>query len=172
MSEHPGYSLEVWRSLGQSEPSQSVSKGYYLRRVGAQKILGLNQKAKRPRLTYQADPIRDSLKVLGAKWSLLILRDVAFLRLHRFGDIRRNNPGLTARVLSRKLRQMVNEGLLDRLQEGREVRYSLTAKGEDAVYILLAVLRYGIRHHMSKSASFDEEEAMRELHYQVGTEQR
>jgi DNA-binding HxlR family transcriptional regulator len=132
----------------------------------------LNRRSKRPRLTYQADPVRDSLKVLGAKWCLLILRDVAFLKLHRFGDIRRNNPGLTARVLSRKLRQMASEGLLDRIQDGREVRYSLTAKGEDAIYILLAVLRYGIRHHMAKSASYDEEEAMRELHYQVGTEER
>lgn len=67
---------------------------------------------------------------------------------------------------------MVREGLLDRLQEGREVRYRLTAKGEDAVYILLAVLRYGIRHHMVKSASYDEEGAMKKLRHQVGTEER
>ena len=121
--------------------------------------------SREPRLAYQADPIRESLKVLGAKWSLLIVRDVAFLGLHRFGEIRRNNPGLTARVLSRRLRQLVAEGLLDRSQEGREITYGLTSKGEDAVFILLAVLRYGIRHHMTKGPEYTEKDAMKELHY-------
>jgi DNA-binding HxlR family transcriptional regulator len=125
----------------------------------------LNPKPRHPKLAYQADPIRDSLKVLGAKWSLLVIRDVAFLDLHRFGEIRRNNPGLTARVLSRRLQEMVAEGLLDRAQEGREITYTLTQKGEDAIFILLAVLRYGIRHHMTKGPEYTEEDALRELHY-------
>ena len=121
---------------------------------------------RRARLAYQADPIRESLKVLGAKWSLLIIRDIAFLGLHRFGEIRRNNPGLTARVLSRRLSQMVAERLLERTENGRgEVAYNLTSRGEDAVYILLAVLRYGIRHHMRRGTNLTEEDAMRELHY-------
>jgi DNA-binding HxlR family transcriptional regulator len=117
-------------------------------------------------LSYQADPIRNSLKILGAKWSLLIIRDVAFLRLQHFGEIRRNNPGLTARVLSRRLRQMVNEGLLDRAEKSGVITYSLTDKGEDAVYVLLALLRYGIRHHMKKVGDYSIEDAMKELHYQ------
>ena len=125
----------------------------------------MNPKPRHPKLAYQADPIRDSLKVLGAKWSLLVIRDVAFLDLHRFGEIRRNNPGLTARVLSRRLQEMVAEGLLDRAQEGREITYTLTKKGEDAIFILLAVLRYGIRHHMTKGPEYTEEDALRELHY-------
>jgi len=33
------------------------------------------------------------------------------------------------------------------------------------VYILLAVLRYGIRHHMRRGTNLTEEDAMRELHY-------
>jgi DNA-binding HxlR family transcriptional regulator len=120
-----------------------------------------------PKLVYQDDPIGDSLHVLGAKWSLIIIRDVAFLRLHHFGEIRRNNPGLTARVLSRRLRQLVSEGLLERLEDKGEVRYELTSKGEDAVYILLALLRYGMRHHMKKKQGKEltEEEAMRRLSY-------
>jgi DNA-binding HxlR family transcriptional regulator len=125
----------------------------------------LKNEVRRPKLAYQADPIRESLSLLGAKWSLLIIRDVAFLDLHRFGEIRRNNPGLTARVLSRRLRQLVAAELLDRTQQGRGVLYKLTSKGEDAVYILLAVLRYGIRHHMKKGPAFGEEDAMKELSY-------
>ena len=103
-----------------------------------------------PRLLYQADPIRDSLKVLGRKWTLLILRDIAFLKLKRFGQIRRNNPGLTPRVLSRRLNQMTGEGLLTREEKGDAVYYCLTDRGEDAIYLLLALLRYGMRHHTGR----------------------
>ena len=102
-----------------------------------------------PLLAYQADPIRESVKRLGRKWTLLILRDMAFLKLNRFGQILRNNPGLTPRVLSRRLRQMQQEGLLERLSTNDRIAYRLTSRGEDAVFILLAFLRYGTRHHMS-----------------------
>ena len=101
-----------------------------------------------PLLAYQADPIRESVKWLGRKWTLLILRDMAFLKLTKFGQILRNNPGLTPRVLSRRLRQMQQEGLVEREVANDKVAYRLTSRGEDAVFILLAFLRYGIRHHL------------------------
>jgi DNA-binding HxlR family transcriptional regulator len=103
-----------------------------------------------PLLAYQADPIRESVKRLGRKWTLLILRDMAFLKLNRFGQILRNNPGLTPRVLSRRLDQMEQEGLVDRIAAGDTVTYRLSDRGQDAVFILLAFLRYGIRHHGQK----------------------
>jgi DNA-binding HxlR family transcriptional regulator len=106
-----------------------------------------------PLLAYQADPIRESVKRLGRKWTLLILRDMAFLKLTRFGQILRNNPGLTPRVLSRRLRQMQEEGLLERVSTNDRIAYRLTSRGEDAVFILLAFLRYGTRHHMSVGSS-------------------
>jgi len=120
---------------------------------------------KKARLAYQADPIRASLEVLGRKWTFLILRDIAFLKLDRFGQIRRNNPGLTARVLSRRLREMTDEGLLSKELNGDQTRYRLTERGEDAVYILLALLRYGVKHHMSKQGAGSEGEAMKALKY-------
>jgi DNA-binding HxlR family transcriptional regulator len=98
-------------------------------------------------LGYQQDPIRNSVKSLGAKWTLLILRDIAFLKLNRFGVILRNNPGLTARVLSKRLREMQREGLIERSVSKDAVIYDLTSRGEDAVFILLAFLRYGLKHH-------------------------
>jgi DNA-binding HxlR family transcriptional regulator len=117
-------------------------------------------------LSYQADPIRASLDILGRKWTFLILRDIAFLKIERFGQIRRNNPGLTARVLSRRLSEMTKEGLLVREEDG-ETRYRLTTKGEDAVYILLALLRYGIKHHMARKGKFNEDEILKDLRYET-----
>ena len=104
-----------------------------------------------PLLAYQADPVRESVKRLGTKWTLLLLRDMSFLGLNRFGQLLRNNPGLTPRVLSRRLREMQQEGLIERRETEGEVSYRLTPRGEDAVFILLAFLRYGIKHHPGAS---------------------
>jgi DNA-binding HxlR family transcriptional regulator len=100
-----------------------------------------------PKLLYQQDPVRGSVKALGSKWTLLILRDIGFLRLERFGEILRNNPGLTPRVLSRRLRNMQKEGLVERTVRSDRITYMLTSRGEDAAYVLLAFLRYGLKYH-------------------------
>jgi len=100
-----------------------------------------------PKLLYQQDPVRGSVKALGSKWTLLILRDIGFLRLERFGQILRNNPGLTPRVLSRRLRNMQKEGLIERTVRSDRITYLLTPRGEDAAYVLLAFLRYGLKYH-------------------------
>lgn len=105
-----------------------------------------------PRLSYQADPIGASLRALDKKWTLLILRDLAFLRLTRFTEFLRNNPGLTPRVLSRRLREMQAEELVRRSGRGKAVSYSLTPRGQDAVFILLAYLKYGLKHHADEPA--------------------
>ena len=102
-----------------------------------------------PKLLYQQDPVRGSVKALGSKWTLLILRDIGFLRLERFGQILRNNPGLTPRVLSRRLRNMQKEGLVQRTVRSVRITYALTPRGEDAAYVLLAFLRYGLKYHTS-----------------------
>ena len=115
--------------------------------TGNLKTMGKPERRAMPRLVYQQDPIRTSVKSLGAKWTLLIVRDIGFLKLRRFGEILRNNPGLTARVLSKRLKDMQKEGLIDRKTAKDTVSYSLTPRGEDAVFILLSFLRYGLKHH-------------------------
>ncbi len=104
-----------------------------------------------PKLLYQQDPVRGSVKALGSKWTLLILRDIGFLKLERFGEILRNNPGLTPRVLSRRLRNMQKEGLIERTVRSDRITYVLTPRGEDAAYVLLALLRYGLKYHVSST---------------------
>ena len=95
------------------------------------------------------------------------MRDIAFLKLQRFGQILGNNPGLTPRVLSRRLDQMAGEGLIRKESQNEGPRYFLTPMGEDAVYILLAMLRFGIRHYMGKQSVKDEEKVLNRLHYDI-----
>jgi DNA-binding HxlR family transcriptional regulator len=101
-----------------------------------------------PLLGYQQEAMRRGIDCFGRKWTLLLLRDMAFLRIARFNEFLRTNPGLTPRVLSRRLRQMISEGLITRHGTGRNVTYRLTERGSDAVYILLAFLRYGTKYYV------------------------
>jgi len=50
-------------------------------------------------------------------------------------------------VLSRRLKGMQKEGLIERRATDDVVSYALTSRGEDAVFILLFFLRYGLKHH-------------------------
>ena len=62
-----------------------------------------------PTVLWKTCPIRSSLGVLGRRWSLLILRDVAFFRKVRFSDMLRTNSGLSPRLLSIRLKELQRE---------------------------------------------------------------
>ena len=78
-------------------------------------------------------PVRRSLDVLGDGWVLLIIRDV----LHGRGrfDTLRDNLGISDAVLSRRLRSMVEAGLLERVDysDGGRTRqgYAATEAGAE-----------------------------------------
>ncbi len=106
-----------------------------------------------PEIPFEACPIRASLGVLGKKWACLVLRDVAFFGDMSFTRLLRNNPGLTPRVLSMRLRDLRTEGLIERVvgpEKPRDIRYRITAQGRDAVPILTALIQYGMRHHADR----------------------
>lgn len=80
----------------------------------------------------------------------MVLRDVAFFGEMTFTRILRNNPGMTPRILSMRLKDLQEEGLIERLATSRNpksVRYRLTARGRDAIPILTGLIQYGMRHH-------------------------
>ena len=106
-----------------------------------------------PRVSFANCPIRESLGVLGRKWSLLVLRDIGFLKIDRFSRILKNNAGLTPRVLSMRLRDLEREKLIERIVASHgqaDVRYRLTKKGEDALPILTAFIQYGMAHRADR----------------------
>jgi len=91
-------------------------------------------------------PIRTSLGVLGKKWTMLIIRDIGFLKINRFNRILESIPGLTPRVLSMRLRELEKEEIIRCTQiksEQTMVLWNLTEKGKDILPILLMLTAYG-----------------------------
>jgi DNA-binding HxlR family transcriptional regulator len=91
-------------------------------------------------------PIAASLGVLGRKWTILILRDMAMMKKERFSEILRSTPGLTPRVLSNRLRELEREGMIERAERRKGpnfVRWTLTEKGNDTIPILMRFAAFG-----------------------------
>ncbi|MBZ9638532.1 helix-turn-helix domain-containing protein [Streptomyces sp. PSKA30] len=72
-----------------------------------------------------------AMDVIGGKWKVLILWALS-VRRHRFGELRRELPGVTEKVLAAQLRELEADGIVHR-EEYEEVpprvEYSLTPRG-------------------------------------------
>jgi DNA-binding HxlR family transcriptional regulator len=109
-----------------------------------------DDKAIWPQVKFVQCPIKTSLGVLGKKWTLLILRDIGFLKIVRFNRILESIPGLTPRVLSMRLRELEDEGFIESVGGKKQptmVVWSLTEKGRDTMPILLQLTAFGSKWH-------------------------
>lgn len=95
---------------------------------------------------FEKCPIAASLGVLGKKWTLLILRDIGLRRIDRFNRLLESMPGITPRILSRRLDELERSGFIERMEEKRAprvVRWTVTAMGRDTFPVLLQLVVFG-----------------------------
>lgn len=81
------------------------------------------------------------MRVLSGRWPALILY---YLKdgTRRFGDLRRDNPAVSHRILALELRKLEAAGLVQRTDYPgypRRVDYSLTAAGEELFPMIDAI---------------------------------
>ncbi|MCA9716764.1 MAG: helix-turn-helix transcriptional regulator [Myxococcales bacterium] len=90
--------------------------------------------------------IAQAIEVLGDGWTLMILRE-AFLGTRRFAEFQRA-LGISKNVLSGRLTQLVEHGVLAQVDAGRHgtrYEYALTAKGKDLATVLTALRQWADR---------------------------
>ncbi len=85
-----------------------------------------------------------SLEILGDRWVFLILREVFFGE--HYYDRFRSNLGIATNILSKRLKSLVDNGVLEKQPDeadARRIRYRLTAKGLDLYSVTLALIGWG-----------------------------
>ena len=91
-------------------------------------------------------PDARALDLVGDKWTLLIVRDLA-PGPRRFVELQRVLPGISTEQLRSRLNRMVADGLLTR-QRYREVPprvdYELTPRSRELLPVLAALARWGL----------------------------
>ena len=89
--------------------------------------------------------VNQTVRYLGKKWTLLIILELykgeGYTR--RFTEVKDRLPGITAKVLSARLKELEEEGLVERRVEAGTVpvrsEYTLTASGLEIVGVIRAI---------------------------------
>lgn len=91
-------------------------------------------------------PLTQALGVIGGKWKPLIIYQLE-QSSKRFGEIDANIPGISRKVLTDQLNELVNDSLITRTAYAEappRVEYALTEKGRELIPILRSIARWGM----------------------------
>ncbi|MFY9738189.1 MAG: helix-turn-helix domain-containing protein [Candidatus Cybelea sp.] len=89
-----------------------------------------------------------ALELIGERWALLIVRDL-LIGPKRFSDIQRGLPGIPSNILTTRLNELEDSGLVARralARPGKGVAYELTESGTELENVVLALGRWGAQH--------------------------
>jgi len=98
-------------------------------------------------------PIKASMGALGRKWAMLVLRDIGFRKIDRFNRLLESIPGLTPRVLSMRLKELEQDGIIKKTENRTtptSVRWTLTEKGRDTLPILMRFIAFGSKWYANE----------------------
>ncbi len=93
-------------------------------------------------------PLHRATRLLGDRWTLLILRDIMFDGHRCFRELRQNSrEGIASNILSSRLKRMVADGLLtqaDHADEHQRRPYALTETAIQLVPAIVELCAWGL----------------------------
>lgn len=98
-------------------------------------------------------PISYALDHLGDKWSLLLLRDLAFYGKKSYGELQNSKEGIATNILSNRLNSLEKTGFIAKQKDpndGRKLIYLLTEKGIDTIPVMIEMMLWS--HQYSPDA--------------------
>lgn len=98
--------------------------------------------------TTQLKAIRDTLYIIGGKWSIPIINSICNGN-KRFKEIERSIPGLNKRMLSSELRKLEINGLITRSSNPlvpNAIHYEETDYGATLADIISELIVWGVTH--------------------------
>jgi DNA-binding HxlR family transcriptional regulator len=84
-------------------------------------------------------PINNTFQIMGKKFTVLILRNMIYLKQTRFNKLLDSVEGINAKTLSLRLKEMEKDGLIERKiyhESPVRIEYHITEKGRDLKPIL------------------------------------
>ena len=90
-------------------------------------------------------PVATAVELIGGKWKLLIIRNLR-VRPWRFNELQRDLKGISQKVLTDSLRQLIDDGLVyrnDFKQMPPKVEYGLTELGKKILPVMDSLANFG-----------------------------
>ena len=100
-------------------------------------------------------PVAQGAELIGDKWKIMILRN-AFFGMTRFDDFLQS-LNISSKVLSARLAEMVDDGILARKTSETDKRaklYTLTEKGKDLLTFTVSLAQWSERWDQKESIEF------------------
>lgn len=94
-------------------------------------------------------PVMPVVTMLQGKWKLQVIYELIIQSPMRFGELRKALSGITNTMLTKVLRDLEADGLVDRIQYNEippHVEYSLTDKGRDLLPVFYAITDWGLKY--------------------------
>src|SRR5512137_280950 len=93
-------------------------------------------------------PVEAALDVIGGKWKPLILWALGN-NVMRFGELQKGLPGVNAKMLTKQLRELEEDGVITRTvfpEVPPRVEYAITDFGKTLIPILQALCNWGAEY--------------------------
>lgn len=101
--------------------------------------------------TIRSDcPISNVLDYVGDRWSLLIVRDIAFFNKKSYNELLASSEGIATNILSNRLKKLEISNIIKKQPNPSDRRrhiYSLTNAGKDLLPILIEMILWSAKHY-------------------------
>ena len=94
-------------------------------------------------------PMPDIARLIGGKWKLIILQILIFKGMKRFNELRRLLDGITQAMLTKQLRALEQDGLVERTVYAEvppRVEYRATPKAQALEAMFLEMHAWWVAH--------------------------
>lgn len=91
-----------------------------------------------------------TLDIIGGKWKPILIYHIGNQEVLRYGEIKRLIPNISARVLSRELRELETSNIVNRKEYKEKVlrvEYTLTDSGKDVLPLLNELTKWGAKYN-------------------------
>ncbi|HEV8388098.1 MAG TPA: helix-turn-helix domain-containing protein [Nitrososphaera sp.] len=94
-------------------------------------------------------PIDNTFRIIGKKFTVLILRNMIYSRQKHFNEFLNSIDGINPNTLSTRLREMEKNNIINRTiyhETPVRIEYSLTEKGKELLPILDQMAAFSMKH--------------------------
>ncbi len=94
-------------------------------------------------------PVTPLLEMLQGRWKSQLIYELCIYDSVRFGQLKKDLPGITNTMLTKSLRELEDDGLVNRVQYNEvppHVEYSLSDMGRDLYPVFYAIMNWGFKH--------------------------
>ena len=104
--------------------------------------------------TQEGCPVARTLDIMGDRWTLLVIRDLA-IGLTKFSELLESLEGISPNLLADRLKRLERNGIVARSfysDHPPRAEYKFTEKGRDLIPVVRSLAEWGMKYELGEDA--------------------